>query len=214
MKPIVMEKLFLQYLTVLSFSLLLASACTQTAEEEQQAAVQAPEALPDSVYLSKGGEVVQKTFATLSSHLKANLQKKGVEGAVAYCHLNAYPLVDSLSRAYGAQIRRTSLKVRNPQDAPDAYEQKALAKAAAAHEKGERISPWIERLPAENSAQGEVAYYAPIYTLPLCLKCHGTPGETLAESDYAIIKKYYPDDQAIGYQAGDWRGLWSIRFKE
>ncbi len=192
------------FLSFVFFACEDASSKTNSGQENAET-----EIFQDSVYLARGEEVVRKTFVTLSSHLKAALQEKGVRAAVEYCHLNAYPLVDSLSNAYDAQIRRTSLKVRNPQNAPDEYEQKALAKAAALHEDGKSISPWVEHLP-----EGEVAYYAPVYTLPLCLKCHGTPGASMAEEDYALIKEYYPEDQATGYQAGDWRGLWSIRFKE
>ncbi|MFT5766074.1 MAG: hypothetical protein ACI8X3_003512, partial [Saprospiraceae bacterium] len=30
----------------------------------------------------------------------------------------------------------------------------------------------------------------------------------------AIIKQFYPEDEAIGYVVGDLRGIWSIEFFE
>lgn len=200
-------------ITALLFAASLFSACSNAKDETTQSGTEKANAkedvvLQDSVWMTRGAEVIGKTFATLSGRLKSALQEKGVQGAVSYCNLNAYPLIDSLSKAYGAQIRRTSLKLRNPKDAPDEYELIALQKAQSIASKGEKINPWVEHLP-----QGKVAYYAPIYLMPQCLQCHGTPGETMSEDDYKLIKEHYPEDQAIGYQAGDWRGLWSIRFE-
>jgi len=159
-----------------------------------------------SDWLDEGDQIVSNTFATLSSHLKSALQRGGVQEAVQYCHLNAYPLVDSLSRVHRASIRRISLKVRNPEDLPDRFEERALNRAQKMLAEGKTIEPWVEHYPEET------AYYAPIYVRDLCLKCHGTPGKTISSEDYDLIKKLYPEDEAIGYQEGDWRGLWSIRF--
>ncbi len=183
---------------------------TASAEEEapaNQTAEKNRAIYTPSDWLEEGGQIVSTTFATLSSHLKSALQKGGVQEAVQYCHLNAYPLVDSLSRVHNASIRRVSLKVRNPKDLPDRLEERALKRAQTMLAKGKTIEPWVEHYPEET------AYYAPIYVRDVCLKCHGMPGQTIASEDYAFIRKLYPEDQATGYREGDWRGLWSIRFR-
>jgi cytochrome c553 len=46
-----------------------------------------------------------------------------------------------------------------------------------------------------------------------CLKCHGTPGVDQDASSQAKIQRLYPQDEATGYAEGDFRGLWSIRWK-
>ncbi len=157
-------------------------------------------------WLDEGNKVVSAAFASLSSHLKAAVEKGGVQEAVQYCHLNAYPLVDSLSKAHEALIRRTSLKVRNPKNLPDRLEERALHRVKQMLAEGKTVEPWVEYYPED------VAYYAPIYVQGVCLKCHGTPGKTISSQDYAFIKERYPEDEATGYKEGDWRGLWSIRF--
>ncbi len=177
-------------------------------QPEEQSPAKNRKDYTNSQWLEEGQQVVSAAFAVLSSRLKSAFQSGGVQKAVRYCNLNAYPLIDSLSKAHDAQIRRVSFKVRNPKDTPDRYEEKALERAQKIHEQGERIQPWVEHYP------GEAAYYAPIYLISNCLKCHGTPGETIAPEDYKLIKELYPKDQAIGYKEGDWRGLWSIRFAE
>ncbi|MCB9265944.1 MAG: DUF3365 domain-containing protein [Lewinellaceae bacterium] len=158
--------------------------------------------------LEKGAGITSATFAALSGQLRNALQKEGVAGAVKYCNLVAYPLVDSLSRVHGAAIRRTSLKVRNPEDKPTDAELAVLQEYHTLAEAGEPLQPAVRAIDAST-----VAYYAPIQTQELCLKCHGIPGETIKEDDYAIIRQLYPEDEAIGYQAGDLRGMWSVRLK-
>jgi hypothetical protein len=49
-----------------------------------------------------------------------------------------------------------------------------------------------------------VGYVEPIFVQPLCVTCHG--GEL--ESDLkAKLTELYPADQATGYAAGDFRGV-------
>lgn len=163
--------------------------------------------LDTAQYKKQGMDIALTTFGVLSGQLKQAMQAGGVAHAATYCNTAAYPLVDSMSAVYGAQVRRVSQKLRNPADAPNERE---AAMLAAYHERkaaGGKLGPEVRQL--EN---GEVAFYAPILTQELCLKCHGDLGGALAESDYETIKTLYPEDEAIGYAAGDLRGMWSITF--
>lgn len=149
------------------------------------------------------------TFNVLSGQLKSAMQEGGVPNAAQYCNTVAYPLVDSLSEVYSARIRRASDKVRNPKDKPTELEQEILDTYHAQMAEGTPPKPVVRQL-----ASGEIAFYAPIRMQELCLKCHGKLGETLKEEDYAVIKELYPEDEAIGYEAGDLRGIWSITFED
>ncbi|MCB0707602.1 MAG: DUF3365 domain-containing protein [Saprospiraceae bacterium] len=172
---------------------LLLSACT------------APPEAPD--YLANGKTIQAATFSALSSKLQQEMAAGGVSGAVQYCRLAAYPLVDSLSKVYQATIRRTSLKVRNPLDAPTESERVQLNSYQQLHQNGQPLEALIQPI-----SETEIAYYAPILVNDLCLKCHGQPDETLRAVDYAKIQELYPGDKATGYVAGDLRGMWSITF--
>jgi cytochrome c553 len=158
-------------------------------------------------FLEQGQEIAQATFAAMSGRLQAAMQEGGVAHAAQYCNTAALPIADSLSGVYGAKIRRTSLKVRNPEDRPDDLEKSALEQYAR---------DWSAQLPLKPKAvlidNQTVAFYAPIKVNAFCLSCHGEVGASLKAEDYATLKSLYPEDQAVGYQDGDWRGLWSIRF--
>ena len=159
-------------------------------------------------YLKKGKGIASATFATLSSALGKALEKGGVSEAIEICNMAAFPLVDSLSKLHNATIRRTSLKVRNTKNKATTVELKVLESYAADHKSGKTLQAKVEEV------DGMVAFYSPIKVQPLCLSCHGKVGETLKEEDYKLIKTLYPQDQAIGYESQDLRGIWSIKFEK
>ncbi|MDX2067161.1 MAG: DUF3365 domain-containing protein [Haliscomenobacter sp.] len=181
--------------------LLLLGACTTTqktvefSEKEQKD------------YLQKGQMVAQQSFAALSGRLMAAIEQGGIPHAVKYCNAAALPLIDSLSNVHQANIRRTSLKVRNRQDVAQGWEKEVLEAYQGLLAEGKKPAPVVKKLDPKR-----VAFAAPIFMAQPCLKCHGKLGETLNEQHYAAIKQLYPQDQAIGYVDGDWRGMWSITF--
>lgn len=181
--------------------LFLLSACTTTQTTSELSEKEQKD------YLQKGQMFAQQSFAALSGRLMSAIEAGGIPHAIEYCHTAALPLVDSLSRVYQASIRRTSLKVRNPQDTPQDWEKAILQSYQQELAAGKRPTPWVKALDKKH-----IAFAAPIYMAQPCLKCHGKLGETLNEQHYTTIKKLYPSDQAIGYVEGDLRGMWSITF--
>jgi hypothetical protein len=96
----------------------------------------------------------------------------------------------------GVTIRRTTLKPRNPANAPDETDRGVLEKLAAMSPPGATIE-W----------QDEVArYYQPLIVQEVCLNCHGDPASFPAELTEKLAD-LYPDDQATGYALGDFRGV-------
>lgn len=158
-------------------------------------------------YIEKGKKVAATSFKAMSGELKAALQRGGVEEAIKYCNVEAIPITDSLSHAFIAEIRRTSLKPRNPDNAPDSLESLILVDYIEQFQRGGTLKPMLRLVEVDT-----VLFTAPIMILPLCLNCHGTPGENILDTNYRIIHNLYPSDQAIGYKEGDFRGMWSIRF--
>jgi hypothetical protein len=152
-----------------------------------------------------GKTIAQNTFKTLGGNLKKAMAQGGVENAINYCNANASGLIDSLGTHHNAIIRRTSNKLRNPNNAPTKAEELVLNK----YLNGEQSGPVIDIL-----ASGNKIFYAPIKMKPLCITCHGTVGKTTSENDYATILKHYPNDKATGYNEGDFRGMWSIELKK
>lgn len=162
-----------------------------------------------TAFRDQGKAIAGATFTALSGQLKAAMQEGGVEQAIQYCNLNAAPIVDSLSKAHNAIIGRTTLRERNPQNAPTKEEKSVLEAYRSLAAAGGELKPVIKQLEGQ-----DVAFYAPIRVNAFCLQCHGKVGETLQTEDYAVIQQHYPADKAIDYADGDLRGMWSIRFKQ
>jgi hypothetical protein len=51
-------------------------------------------------------------------------------------------------------------------------------------------------------------YVRPIVMAPSCIVCHGER-KSLPEDVVKALEEKYPEDKALGYKAGDFRGLTS-----
>lgn len=176
------------------------SACSTDNQQQKQADTHAV----DSVYLIQGREITAAVFAVLSTEVSTSMQKGGVEKTVPYCQLRAYPITDSLAKAYDAVIKRTSHKIRNPLNAPDSLERKIIDDYLS--DKSKQVPKVI------HSSEKEFRYFAPILLATPCMKCHGKLEEDISPENYSLIQQLYPNDQAIGFSPGDLRGIWSVRF--
>lgn len=161
-------------------------------------------------YTEEGKTIANATFKALSTQLKQAMQTGGVEQAAGFCNVVALPLTDSLSKQYDAKIKRTSLKLRNPLNAPDSLE---LTMLKIYDQMSKMRNPVLVPKILEKG-EDEIQFFAPILIKnETCLKCHGVLGQTMKEEDYAYIKQHYPDDQATGYKMDQLRGMWSITLK-
>jgi hypothetical protein len=161
--------------SVLMFMLVLLSQCTNPAPTPTQATAKELTPEEEQVYLDKGKAITAAAFAAMSGKLSAAMETGGVAGAVEYCNLAAYPLLDSLSKANNATIRRTSAKLRNPKNAAQGWEVEALAAFEQAKTLVREPKPRVRQLD-----DGSVVFVAPIKLQPLCTKCHGTVGTDIA----------------------------------
>ncbi|MEM7613214.1 MAG: DUF3365 domain-containing protein [Pseudomonadota bacterium] len=152
---------------------------------------------------AQGRKISQQFAAQLKAALQTAMQNGGPVAAIDVCKDEAPRIASALSRSTGASVRRTSLKYRNPGNAPDEWEAdalRAMAQAAGANAPAEAFT--ID--PVRGSR-----YLRAIPTQPVCLVCHG---EVLADDVAAAIDEHYPHDIARGYSVGDIRGAFSIRW--
>ncbi len=184
-------------------------ACSKPQEQTKSEIAQPKRTLDTAYYLERGDDLVSSAKQTISTALVGAMEKGGVKYAATFCNVAAYPIVDSLSTAHRATIRRVSDKPRNPKDAMDEEESKVFS-----FFKEKLKQPNAELMPiVMQTNDSTVSYYSPIkISMPTCLKCHGEVGKDVKTEDYAILKTLYPDDKAIGYKQGDLRGMFSIRF--
>lgn len=134
---------------------------------------------------------------SLGSQLKGALESGGPTGALAVCQQVALPLTAAAGESLdGVTIRRTSLRPRNPANAPDPVDREVLEAMAS------QSPPQVEL-----RREGAVTrYYQPLVVQELCLTCHGDPATFPAELTSALAS-LYPGDTATGYAVGDLRGV-------
>lgn len=155
-----------------------------------------------------GSEVANALAGTLIGRLSAALEEGGPAHAVDFCSEQALSLTDSLGQHIPGRVTvgRTSLRVRNPANAPDDLDRRVLEAFDEAVRSG---GP----LPSEDvrvSPAGDVRYYRPLVVNDLCLGCHG-PVEDLDPEVRELLRVRYPGDAAVGYEVGDVRGAIRVR---
>lgn len=192
-----------QILTVIAAAIILNGCSGQNQKKE----------LTDTemrLYSDNGKQIAKATFEVLSGQLTQALARGGVAEAASYCNLKAYPMVDSLSTAHRAYIKRATIWTRNPKDKANAEEERIINEYLALKSVNKPLNPVVRRDKA-----GDIQFYMPIQIgTELCLNCHGSTATDIKAGDLEIIKKLYPEDQATGHKMGDLRGIWSITFSQ
>lgn len=135
--------------------------------------------------------------------VKSAMQAGGPLKAVEVCQLQAAQIASAHSRAPW-QVGRTSLQVRNPANAADAWERQVLLQFAQRAAAGEPLAGM------QHSAvvAGELRVMQAIAVGEPCLACHG---KTLKPELAALLEQRYPQDQARGYELGALRGAFSLK---
>ncbi|MFN3403342.1 MAG: DUF3365 domain-containing protein [Cytophagaceae bacterium] len=157
----------------------------------------------------KGQKIVDSSMRMIFKTLDSLTKAGNISTAIPYCS-EVRPQVKSIGDFYGAHyIRRTSLKIRNPENKPDSLEISLLDSYEFNKENNLELSSNLQSL----KKGSEILFTSPII-IPsgICLNCHGNPDKEITPEVLAEIRKKYPEDKAVNYQVGDLRGMWSIRF--
>lgn len=196
--------------------ILLIALLSSCGTRQQKAGAEAESQNPTSLvaleqeYLRKGAEIVGLSQAELLKNVAAAMGLGGPASAVDFCNIHALSIKDSLSTLYDCELRRISLKFRNPADkAVSGTEKEVLAKYQEVSDSGETPEALLYLF--EDRAE----YYHPIHiNNGACLLCHGTPGEQIVEETMEMIAAHYPGDLATGYKMDELRGAWKITFRQ
>lgn len=158
-----------------------------------------------------GENAINQLANTLVREVNTALAKGGAEAAVDTCHLQAVPIVKGTLAGLPriTAMKRTSLRLRSPANAPDPAEQLVLEFIRQEMEMGENPPPLLVQRVENPPAAPEWRVYKPLGVMPKCLACHGDPAEQSAALK-AKLSAHYPADQATGYKAGQWRGLMRV----
>jgi hypothetical protein len=132
-------------------------------------------------------------FAALSSALADGAPSEALE----VCSELAQPLTAEVAAKAEVEVGRTSLRLRNPKNEPLPW-----------------VRAWLEEhwdepaagvMPIVVDLGDALGIARPIGTMDLCETCHG-PEDALHADLRTSLSRLYPEDQAIGFTAGDMRG--------
>jgi len=142
----------------------------------------------------------------LKGELMGAMKVDGPLKAIEVCQVSA-PALASDASANGWTVGRTSLKVRNPNNAPDEWEKRVLEDFDAAKSNGADASKLQRFEIVEKNGARTFRIMKAIPTAEMCLTCHG---EVLKEPVKAKLAELYPQDRATGYKEGDIRGAFTL----
>ena len=173
-----------------------ASGAREAAPAPQSTATIEPSAAERDQVSAQAAAAINPFKKKLSEALTNAIQQGGPLAAIDVCSREA-PSLAAAASTPTTKIGRSALKLRNPQNAAQDWLRPVLSDFAAlpSAEGAQRVV----RLPDQRFG------YAEAITLkPQCAVCHGSD---VAAPVVEKIKERYPNDQAMGFQPGQLRGV-------
>lgn len=162
----------------------------------------------DAARLSAARAAVKDLGETLKGQLMAAIKSGGPASALPVCKTIAPAAADESSKAHTLSIRRTALKIRNSNNAPDEFERRVLEDFAAKIAAGTDPATLehAETVTVNGTPTWRYMKAIPMAAEP-CTACHGT---SIKPELKAEIDNLYPHDQATGFKPGELRGAFSV----
>lgn len=187
-------------LTTISAALLF-SACSSTQAQdtskkmitEQELKLQAKKSIK-----TIGGAFMQT--------LNAKVKEGGLTNAATFCSTYTKVLYNKVSKNLdeGVTVRRITDKPRNQQNVASKEQLVVLEEIKSKLASGQKVDMIVKQ-----KSSNHYQVYKPIVMAGKCLNCHGDD-KTRNKEAYEIISKKYPNDKAINYKAGDFRGAFLV----
>ncbi len=160
-------------------------------------------------FVAQSAELIKQLGGGLKKELGTAISQHGVPAAIQTCKIQA-PIITAQTHADSPlTIRRTSLKLRNLNNAPDAWEINVLNKFEQQLAQGTPIEQLTFADVTETNGRKQRRFMRAIGTQDVCLNCHGAE-QNLTADVKSILNSEYPDDLATGFAIGDIRGAFSV----
>jgi hypothetical protein len=169
-----------------------------------------PAIAADPAWVGDARSVASSVPPKLVAVLTEELGKSGPEGAIAVCSVKAPEMAKAASEATGWNVRRVSLRNRNPKAVPDAWERAALEEFDRRAAAGESPAALEKFAVVKEDGRDVYRYMKALPVQELCVACHG-PADRLSPATKAELARRYPDDKGTGYVPGQIRGAMTIR---
>jgi hypothetical protein len=188
------------------------SACKQERSADTSGRDEAPIAAarePSTNDVAQPPRAMIQAFATeLKTTLLAALEHGGPVHAIGVCKHDAPKIAAAQAQARpGWSLRRTALRVRNPDNTATDWQRAVLVDWEAQIVAGE-----VSDLGSLEWSSVEGAELRTMRAIPmdgLCLGCHG-PLDQIDAAVVAALAEHYPEDQATGFRVGELRGAFVV----
>ena len=161
--------------------------------------------LDDRVAASR--DLAKKFMQSLKSELVGAMKQGGPVNALDVCYVKAPEVTHRMGAGSGWKVGRTSLKLRNQNNAPDAWELEVLEAFEERKAAGENPAQMEHFSVVDEGGVQLFRYMKAIPTAAVCLNCHG---EAIAPAVENKLKELYPQDKARGFREGDIRGAFTF----
>jgi len=158
--------------------------------------------------LALSREVSKELGTQLKNKLVSTMQSSGPDAAIAVCNLEAINITEDISNKNNLEVGRTSLKIRNLANKPDAWESKQLEWFKSQQASGIDVKTLEKSEIVKENGKKIFRYMKAIPIQEPCMLCHG---EVLSSAVKEKIIDLYPQDQATGYTLGQIRGAFTIK---
>lgn len=143
--------------------------------------------------------------------MQETVANKGVVEAIPVCKESAPALLQAQSAKTGWEMRRVSLRTRNPdRGAPDVWEARQLADFNIRAANGEKVETLETGEVVTENGKQVYRYIRAIPVGDVCLQCHG-PADKIDAGLKAQLAQSYPHDTAFGYAKGQIRGALTVK---
>lgn len=151
----------------------------------------------------EGVKYIKMLGGALKKEVKAKMEEDPTGSlAMGFCSAKATEITEKVNNQLPdyAKVRRTALKIRNPENTADETDIKVMQAYKKAIAEKKFTPKDIKVIETDNTYR----VYKPLVAKAMCLKCHG---ENISEEIKTVIKKVYPEDKATGYKEGSLRGV-------
>lgn len=151
--------------------------------------------------------LVKQFGGSLKGAFQSAIKEGGLTNGIGVCKTVA-PEIAAANSDSAWTISRTSLKVRNPDNAATPWQELQLeAMAGQPVKNGKPVEVWQV---SDAAGESPFQYMSAIPTQQLCLGCHG---KNIDQGVRNKLDELYPEDQATGYSEGELRGAFVVTWQ-
>jgi hypothetical protein len=144
----------------------------------------------------------------LQGELQEGMKAGGPLAAIAVCNSKAGTIAEEYSAKYGWHMARTSLKLRNPANAPSEHARAVLQEWQESFKEGDKAQELESLAIVDIDGEKKQVFMKGIGMATVCTTCHG--GADVMPEVVEKITLLYPEDEARDYKEGDLRGAFVI----